>query len=124
VEPIPRGARIPLLTLQPLLENAVYHGIQPLPEGGTVSVGVKFPAGRAQIRITNPMPAAGAGRAVTSQALGNRMALANIRDRLAALHGDAARLETAAQDGLFVTTLDYPLAATAAEADQLAAQHD
>lgn len=121
VEQIPHGARIPLLTLQPLLENAVYHGIQPLPEGGTVSVSVTFAAGRAQIRITNPVPAAGDGRAVTNQGLGNRMALANIRDRLAALHGAGARLEAVAEDGLFVTTLDYPLAAGA---DRLAARHD
>jgi len=113
VEQIPRGARIPLLTLQPLLENAVYHGIQPLPEGGTVSVRVTFPAGRAQIRITNPVPGAGEGTAATSQGLGNRMALANIRDRLAALHGEGAQLEAVTEGGLFVTTLDYPLAAGA-----------
>jgi hypothetical protein len=52
------------------------------------------------------------------------MALANIRDRLAALHGEGARLEAVTQDGLFVTTLDYPLAASTTEAGRRAARHD
>lgn len=49
------AVRIPMLTLQPLLENAIYQGIQPLPEGGLVTVAVKELAGNLQINITNPI---------------------------------------------------------------------
>ena len=42
IEVVTDSVRIPLLTLQPLLENAVYHGIQPLPEGGTITVSIKY----------------------------------------------------------------------------------
>ena len=96
--------RIPLLTLQPLLENAVYHGIQPLPEGGIVKVRVKADDQMAHIDIENPIPAAPAQR----ESEGNRMALQNIRSRLSVLYGDAAELATHDQGDCFATTLRFP----------------
>ena len=55
VESPPAGAEMPLLILQPLLENAIYHGIQPLPEGGTVAVDIGFSLDVMEARIRNPL---------------------------------------------------------------------
>ena len=54
VESPPAGAEMPLLMLQPLLENAIYHGIQPLSEGGTITVNVHFSSGVMEASIRNP----------------------------------------------------------------------
>ncbi len=71
---------LPPLLLQPLLENAVYHGIEPLPEGGLITVTLRYQSQRLTIRVSNPL-AAGSGK------VGNQMALKNIRERLR-LHYD------------------------------------
>jgi two-component system sensor histidine kinase AlgZ len=101
--------RIPLLTLQPLLENAIYHGIQPLPEGGTISVRLWFADDRVNVEIANPIPP----DSERSHNQGNRMALNNIRSRLSVLYGARAELSTRETDGRFVTALSYPLATDA-----------
>ena len=101
----PERALIPLLTLQPLLENAIYHGIQSRPDGGTVTVRVDQDGDMLRISMTNPLPAEPAG---ASQ--GNRMALENIRHRLAALYGDRARVEAAANNNEYRVSLRYPRA--------------
>ena len=51
----PAAFRIPLLTLQPLLENAIYHGVQPLPDGGTVTITAEEVKGQLGITVTNPI---------------------------------------------------------------------
>jgi two-component system sensor histidine kinase AlgZ len=98
------GVRIPLLTLQPLLENAIYHGIQPLPEGGVVSLRVTVTDDEVSVDISNPLPP----REDAARSQGNRMAISNIRSRLAALYGSEAELTTHSGDGRFVTRLRYP----------------
>lgn len=76
---------MPMLLLQPLMENAVYHGVARLPDGGTISVRVSGEEGRVRIRVVNPVTDA-------SELVGggHQMALDNIKQRLAALYGDAA----------------------------------
>jgi len=103
------GVRIPLLTLQPLLENAIYHGIQPLPEGGLVSLRVTVTEDEVRVEIGNPAPS----RDDAARSQGNRMAINNIRSRLAALYGSAAELTVHSGDGRFVTRLRYPRLAAA-----------
>lgn len=88
LDAIPAQARLPVLTLQPLLENAVYHGIEPRPEGGVVTVRSHSRPGRLVLEIENPLAAAADG-----QRPGNRLAQDNVRDRLAAHFGDAAKLQ-------------------------------
>jgi two-component system sensor histidine kinase AlgZ len=105
LEDVPRSVQIPLLTLQPLLENAIYHGIQPLPEGGTITVRLWLEKEFVNIRITNPLPPAN----TRYQSQGNRMALNNIRSRLNVLYGARAELNTRSEDGIYATTLRYPL---------------
>jgi two-component system sensor histidine kinase AlgZ len=99
---VPAGVQIPLLTLQPLLENAIYHGIQPLPEGGTIGVKLWLDDASVHLEISNPV----APEPVRSE--GNRMALNNIRSRLAVLYGNRAELETSVVDGRYVTRLHLP----------------
>jgi two-component system, LytTR family, sensor histidine kinase AlgZ len=98
------GTRIPLLTLQPLLENAIYHGIQPLPDGGTIELSLHYDGDYVVVRIVNPVPPA----SVAQASQGNRMALQNIRSRLAVLYGNKATLETHDDGERFVTELRFP----------------
>jgi two-component system sensor histidine kinase AlgZ len=95
--------KIPLLTLQPLLENAIYHGVQPLPEGGLVTVGIRETGDNIEIVVTNPL-----GGAADTHDSGNRMALDNIRNRMIAVYGQGASLTTVAEDKIFTTRLVYP----------------
>lgn len=99
----PTTLKIPLLTLQPLLENAIYHGIQPLPEGGTVAVQLSSDETRVCISITNPVSQGG-----SSHESGNRMALENIRHRMQAIYGPGASLNTESDEHRFTTHLIYP----------------
>lgn len=98
-----RGIRIPMLTLQPVLENAIYHGIQPTPEGGTVTVSIAIDKGNVVISVRNPLPVS-----EPSHKTGNRMALENIRRRFDAIYGDAATIETGSIGQEYVTTLIFP----------------
>ena len=100
----PDGLKIPLLTLQPLLENAIYHGIQPLPDGGTVAVTLRYDRNVVSVRITNPVPPP-EYRTLTQ---GNKMAVNNIRSRLSVLYNDAAELTAETEGDLYVTHLRYP----------------
>ncbi len=100
---LPAALRIPPLSVQPLLENAVYHGVQPRPEGGCVRLAVSCEPRMLRIEVSNPLPGEAA-----RESNGAGMALANIRDRLAAIYGDRASLETARVDGRFVARLAIP----------------
>lgn len=85
---MPADALIPPLVLQPLLENAVYHGIEPSSAPGVVSINVFLTRGYVHAVLKNPYRRDGGHHA------GNKMALANVRERLA-LHFDAeASLES------------------------------
>ncbi|HEX5056220.1 MAG TPA: histidine kinase [Gammaproteobacteria bacterium] len=80
---------LPPLVLQPLVENAVYHGIEPIPEGGTVSIEAANQAGAGTvISIRNPRSSSPRSGRNT----GNRMALDNIRQRLLLHYGKQAAL--------------------------------
>jgi len=96
--------RIPLLTLQPMLENSIYHGIQPLPKGGTITVSVELAGPQVLIEITNPM-----SDTPYEHEQGNRMAIDNIRNRMTALYGPEALLTTDVSEGFFTARLIYPV---------------
>ena len=77
---------------------------QPLPEGGTIAVGLAYIDDMVEVTITNPLRAS----ARQSENEGNRMALQNIRNRLSVLYGERADLTAVAGDETFVTTLKFP----------------
>jgi two-component system sensor histidine kinase AlgZ len=82
VDEVPAGLPIPALTLQPLLENAIYHGIEPLAGGGIIEVRGTIEGGEAHIEIDNPRPTFGA-----TARRGTQTALENVRQRLQAAFG-------------------------------------
>lgn len=116
VESPPAAAEMPLLILQPLLENAIYHGIQPLSQGGTVTVNVRFLDGMMEARIRNPLStpenSGGGGDGSPGRPRlpheGNHLAIANIRQRLEAVYGKKATLITNQKYNEFETTLICP----------------
>ncbi|BFM09345.1 sensor histidine kinase [Halioxenophilus aromaticivorans] len=95
------SCRIPSMILQPLLENAVYHGIEPLPAGGTVKVDISVKGGVCDLRIINPRPESAAVRR------GNGMAEGNIRARLQAHFGEQVVFTSLAQGDEYCVHLRY-----------------
>ena len=98
----PEDALLPPLLLQPFLENAVYHGIEPLPEGGRITITGRLENGQVRIRVQNPRPVNGRERH------GNRLALDNIRERLRALHGERGTLAVSADETGYTVELGFP----------------
>ncbi len=97
-----RNAQIPALLLQPLLENAVYHGIEQSARSGTIGITVRRARDLIHIVIVNPF------HGERSAALGNHMALDNIRSRLALLYDVEAQLTTAVVAGQFEVRMQIP----------------
>lgn len=100
---LPMRALIPSLIIQPLLENAIYHGIELLPDGGDVTVAGKRDDKYLEITISNPI-AAGEERARD----GNKMALANIRQRFELAYGNRATVEVEASSNAYAVKLRFP----------------
>lgn len=94
---------IPPLTLQPLVENAIYHGIQPRPDDGTVRIEAQAKGEFVYLLVQNPKPDEN-----NRQHDGNRMALANIQSRLRALFGEPAVLKHSHQNDVYTVTLRLP----------------
>jgi two-component system sensor histidine kinase AlgZ len=101
---LPPDAIVPSLMLQPLLENAIGHGIEPLPGGGTVLVEGASDGTQVTIRISNPVSAT--AKAVRA---GNRMALDNIRQRLQLVFPDRASVTVDDGGETYQVTLHFPL---------------
>jgi len=100
---MPAGALVPPLVLQPLLENAVYHGIEPSSAPGVVSINIFYKGGEVHAILRNPYQVEG-GR----HHAGNKMALANIRERLQ-LHFDAeGSLESRVRDSVYEVHIRMP----------------
>ena len=99
----PMDAMMPALVLQPLLENAVYHGIEPGTGAGDVLVRVERRGDRVLMRIENPWLQPGSGTRA-----GNHMALDNIRERLMLFFDDEARLEVRVEDARYQVDIDIP----------------
>ena len=95
---------LPALLLQPLVENAVYHGVEPRPQGGVVRIAVRCGEGQLVLEVANPLPT---GDEVPRG--GNQMAMQNIRQRLHAHYGDRASLQQRVEDGVFEVRLSVPL---------------
>ena len=99
---MPPNALIPPLILQPLIENAVYHGIEPLPEGGEISIVIEKKLNELRIQISNPY------NAKNNDHNGNKMALKNIKERLA-LHFDLeASIKHRTTNNQYTVTIRMP----------------
>ena len=108
VDDVPTDVDMPALLLQPLLENAVYHGVEPSTGSATIQVVLRREGTDLVISIDNPagMPAAATGRE------GHRIAQDNVRQRLDAVYGERASMDVAQHDGHYRVTLRIPMDAT------------
>jgi two-component system sensor histidine kinase AlgZ len=104
VQDLPMRALIPSLTIQPLLENAIYHGIELLPDGGEVVVTGERDGKDLLIAMSNPV-ATGTERSKQ----GNRMAMNNIRQRFELAYGNRASVEVSSESDRFTVSLRFPL---------------
>lgn len=101
-ERMPGDALVPPLVLQPLIENAVYHGVEPRIEPSVVSIDIYASGKQLHAILRNPYPEKAGPHS------GNRMALANIRERLQ-LHFDAeATLAASVADGIYQVHIVMP----------------
>lgn len=95
---------LPALTLQPLVENAIYHGIEPLPGGGEVKISIQQ-AEDLVIQITNPL----SQKTSQQHDKGNQMALENIRERLDLAFEGQAKLEHVVENDLYKVNICIPI---------------
>ena len=106
VSNVPRNALIPTLTLQPLLENAIYHGIEPRFGGGTVKVELwGDQSDTLNVLISNPVPEV----RKHAHGRGNKIAMDNIRQRLASHFQDAASLQTFEEGDQYHVKIKMPI---------------
>ena len=105
LDPAAGTARLPPLLLQPLVENAVRHGVEPADDGGAIRVRTRVRLGRALISIVNTLPAQ---PAPPSQP-GHGMALRNVRERLRLMHDVSAQFDTRQELDVFRVEIVIPL---------------
>jgi two-component system sensor histidine kinase AlgZ len=101
---LPKDAQLPILTLQPLVENAVYHGIEPCPDGGKLFIKGWVEDKTLCIMVSNPMP----DIERSNRQKGNNMAVENIRQRLQMAFGKRASMQTEKHDQQYQVTLRFP----------------
>ena len=104
VDDLPENALIPQLTLQPLLENAIYHGIEHIRDGGTIVINGQLEKDIITISIINPMPE----YTRPLERASNKMAQENIRQRLSALYGHKGRLQVSQTGTQYELTIRFP----------------
>mgnify|MGYP001605426296 FL=1 len=94
------NARLPPLLLQPLVENAVRHGVEPSATGAQVKISTQRRGSSVVIKVTNTVSAPGRP--------GHGVALENVRDRLSLLHDVQGQFQTALKDGVFQARIEVP----------------
>jgi two-component system sensor histidine kinase AlgZ len=94
-------ARLPPLLLQPLVENAVRHGVEPSPEGAQVRISTRRRGSTVVIKVSNTLPA-GAGKP------GHGLALANVRERLSLLHDLQGQFTSGRKGDVYEVRIEVP----------------
>ena len=101
LDPHAAEARVPPLLLQPLVENAVRHGVEPNDGGGDVDIVTRARGSEIEIRVVNTV-------GLPTRGKGHGLALRNVRQRLRLMHDVAARLEAGPGEGRFVVRIVMP----------------
>mgnify|MGYP003386290628 CR=1 FL=1 len=101
LDPKADTAKLPPLLLQPLVENAVLHGVEPSPTGAQIKISTQRRRSTVVIKVTNTVPS-GQG------AHGHGVALDNVRDRLNLLHDVQGRFQTILKDGIYQVRIEVP----------------
>ncbi|MFQ5660993.1 MAG: sensor histidine kinase [Gammaproteobacteria bacterium] len=106
IDALPGDITFPPLSLQPLLENAIYHGIELLPQGGTIRIAGAVGTKSLTITIENPLPET---HPKTGEQAGNRLAQENIGRRLSALYRQTGLLKITTDERNYRVTITIPL---------------
>ena len=104
IDQLPNDALIPQLTIQPLLENAIYHGIEHIRDGGTIHITGQLNKNIISITIVNPMPEYTRPLERTS----NKMAQENIKQRLSAVYGLQGKLKVHQTGSQYELSIRFP----------------
>ena len=104
LDSLPDSVRLPTLTLQPLIENAIYHGIETLASGGTIRITGKKTDNHIKIDIDNPLPP----DTYQDHHNGNRLAQDNVQQRINAFFGDRGRLMIFIVEGRYHAEITLP----------------
>lgn len=100
----PKNAMVPALLLQPILENAIYHGIESQTDGGSIQIIGKLEGKQIEFTITNSLPDENS----TQRQHGNHLAQENVRERLNALYAKRGKLDISENDDIYQVTLQFP----------------
>ncbi len=104
-EDVPSDTLVPALILQPLVENSIYHGIEPQTSGGVVSLSILRRNHSIIFTISNPLPQT----LNPYRRKGNKMAQDNIRQRLKLAYGDKSNMEIRKKDGKYIVNFTLPI---------------
>ena len=102
IEDMPGDALLPSLLLQPLIENAVHHGIETRSTPGEIAITIGTTGNLVKVEITNPVPE------LPNERAGNQMALSNVRERLRLTFDVEGQLDTGIENGQFRATVLFP----------------
>jgi two-component system sensor histidine kinase AlgZ len=102
LDPKADGAHLPPLLLQPLVENAVRHGVEPSASGAQIRISTQKRGSLVVIKVSNTVPAGPGGA-------GSGVALHNVRERLALLHDLQGQFRSGLRDGVFQVRMEVPL---------------
>jgi two-component system, LytTR family, sensor histidine kinase AlgZ len=102
LDPLAGGAKVPPLVLQPLVENAVKHGVEPSANGAQVKVSTQRRSSTVVIKVTNTVPAGQGPK-------GHGVAQDNVRDRLRLLHDVQGQFQTVLKDGVYQVRMEVPV---------------
>jgi two-component system sensor histidine kinase AlgZ len=105
LDPAANQARLPPLLLQPLVENAVHHGVEPSLQGAHIVISTQCKNSKVILQITNTL----APKSSTTSTTGNGMALKNVRDRLRLLHDLESSFQAGEKSGTYVVRMEFPV---------------
>ncbi len=101
------NTKVPALILQPIVENAIYHGVEPLTKGGTVNIDITSTQHDLHFTISNPVGDIN----IDQKRPGNKMAQENIRQRLQLAYGDFSRMDIRHEQGFYKVSFNIPIEA-------------
>jgi two-component system, LytTR family, sensor histidine kinase AlgZ len=105
LDPAANLAKLPPLLLQPLVENAVHHGVEPSPQGANIVITTKREGSKVVVQISNTLPP----ESSTTSTAGSGIALSNVRERLSLLHDLESTFQAGSKNGQFKVRMELPL---------------
>jgi two-component system, LytTR family, sensor histidine kinase AlgZ len=105
LDPAANLAKLPPLLLQPLVENAVHHGVEPSAQGANIIISTKRVSSKVVVEISNTLPVASTSSPASN---GNGIALKNVRDRLSLLHDLESTFHAGIKQDHYVVRIELP----------------